>query len=231
MNALVDPTRNGTITLPGAHQFTLVGLHWAGIPTDDEFARVLALCETVERANEWCQGDALVMRVRMAQKARPSATVDEIIGEYAQRQGESPRTLRDRYSVCKFYAWKDRRAELRYTHHKDVLSAGIGGSMVKAQEWLQMAKDGGWGVARLRAELIKAMRIARTSEPAIACVFPVELQDAVAWASGRIEEAKAMPSEAAAAQLEEMRALVDYVHVLEQRVKITSLLLSENLTQ
>ena len=62
MNALIDPTKNGTITLPGAHQFTLTGFNWAGIPTDDEFARVLALCETVDRANEWCQGDVIVMR-------------------------------------------------------------------------------------------------------------------------------------------------------------------------
>lgn len=216
MNALIDPTKNGTITLPGAHQFTLTGFNWAGIPTDDEFARVLALCETVDRANEWCQGDVIVMRVRLAQKAKPSATVEEIIADYAMRNGESPRTCRDRYSVCVFYPWKDRFVGLRYTHHKDVMNAGVGGLM-RAKEWLKRAQENGWGTAQLRAELIKSMRALRVSEPHIAAVFPVELQEAVAWVSGRIDEAKAMDKTAAARRLEEMRALVEYVHVLEAK--------------
>lgn len=218
MNDLHDPTKNGIINLPGAHQFTLTGFHWAGTPTREEFAKIRAFAESVDRANEWALGDLIVMEVKLTQRENRKKAVVDIIADFALRRGESVQTWERRYNVASFYPWQARVQELFWTHHRDIWASGVcAGSLTKAKEWLARALAEHWDVAELRAHLLAARRQVSYREPELPVMFPRELQDAIGWASARMEEVDALEPQIAAERYARLEPLLQYAERLRAR--------------
>lgn len=215
MNKLLDPLQNGMINLPGAHQLTLLGLRFAGNPTDEEFDAIDRLAQSIDKLHAWADGDVAAEYVRREQHKRPGMTVATLIHEYATARSKQVDQVKARYSLCKAYRHKQ-RSSLSWTHHWIVWSAGIEGNL--AQDWLAKAEQHGWRVEELRAQIKKELRPAVSTEPAIHGWFAPELQDAVDYVSGRLEEVDEMPIEQVGALLREAQPLVDYVDRLRARM-------------
>lgn len=215
MNQLKDPLKNGTINLPGAHQLTLLGLRFAGNPTDEEFDAIDRLAQTIDRLHAWVDGDVAMEYVRREQHKRPGMTVQSLLHEYAIARGKQVDVVKARYALCKSFTHKT-RTNLSWSHHWVVWAAGLAGQ--QATHWLKQAEAKGWRVEELRAQIKKHLRPEIPDEPELTGFFPSELQDAVDWVSGRLTEIDDMPFDQAAALLREARPLVEYVDRLRAHV-------------
>lgn len=205
----LDPIKNGMITVPGGHQFTLTGFHWAGMPTVEEFAQIKGFAGMIDRANEWSQADLICMEVKLALKADRTQRVNDLVAAFALARGESVQAWYRRYNVGEFYPWSARVSGLYFTHHRDVWAAGVG-SLTKAKEWLKRALDGGWDVARLRCELMASTKGKRHANPELPIIFPKEFQEACGWASARLEEVDDMPIDLLRERIERLEPLIQY---------------------
>lgn len=215
MNALIDPLKNGAIALPGAHQITLTGIVFAGEPTNEEFARIVAIAQTIDRVQAWVVGDVLVEWVRREQHARPGMTTGTLIAEYALAHGMQVDTARYRHDVAKFYPHPS-RVNLTWTHHH-FLWASLG-DLPKCRAWLAKAIDAGWTVEELRAQFKLATRPPPSNEPDLPGLCPQWLRTAIDHASGHLSDVDTMPIEQAQGLLDEAEPLVAYIDGLRARV-------------
>lgn len=201
---------SATITLPGAHQLTLVGLHWAGKPTDEEFRTIAELRENMARIDAWVDGDLAAEHIRREWERRPRASVRELCFEYAKRYASTPETVYDRYCVAEFYPFKHHNPRLSWSHHRVVWASGAR-PLHRALAWLAKAEEFGWPPDELRAALRDSKAPAATSEPELRGFFPPELQRAEDWCSGQLELVETIESDGARRLLESMPCIVEFV--------------------
>lgn len=204
-----DPLKNGALALPGAHQLTLSGIVWAGAPSDEEFAAVDALRQTVSRVDAWMEGDVVAEYVRREQFKRPRATRRELIYEYAKGHESTPDVAYERYSVALFYPIRNRFDGLSWSHHRIVWAAGFR-PLHRALAWLKRAKDAQLTPAGLRALLREDSTPEGSDEPDLEGFVPREVQNHVDYYASRIDLVSAMKPDEAARLVEAARPMLDY---------------------
>jgi len=214
MNPVMDPLKTGAISMPGAHQLTLTGIRWAGQPTDKEFAAADRLAQTIDRIYAWVDGDLSAEYVRREQYKRPGMTVQTLLHEYALARTKQVDAVKHRYGVSNFFK-HEHRSSISWSHHFVLWGAGL--DLRQALAWIKKCEQHNWRVEELRAQLKRELRPATLPEPEIHGLFPVELQEAVDWVSGRLDEVDTMPIAAVQAILRDAHPLVEFVDRLRAR--------------
>lgn len=207
----------GTLTLPGNHQLTLVGIKWSGEVTAKDLGAVMTVAYTMARAEPWVLGDALVQYVRAVQHEKPELRVHTIIRQQAEASSFGQDVLYERYAVSNYFQFKERRPGLHWSHHR-VVWAAKHGAKHQALEWLARAERDGMSVEALRAALREELKAEQTAEPEIPALFPMELQRTESYLSGRLEEVDAMTVQDAEKRLADMANTVEYVDRLRAKV-------------
>jgi hypothetical protein len=211
-----DPLKNGTLKLPGAHQLTLTGVHWAGIPSDEEFAQVDALRQTLGRVDAWLEGDVVCEFVRREQHKRPRASVRELTWEYAKGHNSTPDTAYDRYCVASTFPHKHRVQGLPWSHHRIVWACGVK-PLHKALAWLARAQENNWTPEELRRHLRDTKAPALSTEPQLQSFFPPELRAAEDWSSGQLHCVDEITVYEATQLLESMPCTTQFIDALRAK--------------
>lgn len=204
MNTMMDPTKNGTLTLPGAHQLTLMGVSWAGEPSDDDFRKIDALSQFMERINAWVQGDLVVEHVRRLKLDNHGMAVRLAIQKFCEGRELNMDTVYERYSVARFYPYALRVKGLSWSHHRIVWASPLSRELHRALAVLKRALAEGWKPEELRAHL-RAQQLPATAQgQQLRGFFPTELQRAEDYWSGQLERVPVLSAEEAREMLESM---------------------------
>jgi hypothetical protein len=200
------------------HIPTVMGMRWAGVPTDDDFARVDGLRRLVSGMEPWLEGDVICEFVRREKFKRERAGVRELCWEYAKGRSLGLDGAYERYCVSCFYPFENRVKGLTWSHHRIVWGSAACRPLHRALGWLNRVLAGQWTPEQLRAELRAAGAPASSTEPHLNGFLPRELQAAEDWTSGQLQRLPEITPDESRRYLDSLHCTIEFIDGLRAKL-------------